>query len=83
MKTHGNDEVRGQPTATGEQRTLSSTRRRGVKPHPSVAGRGRRALRLVGWNALFLVLGLALIGVVGEMYFRLRAPFLESGIPYA
>ena len=33
----------------------------------------RRALRLIGWNTLFLVAGLALIGVVGEMYFRLRA----------
>ena len=42
----------------------------------------RRALRLVGWNALFLVAGLALIGVVGETYFRLRAPFLESDNPY-
>ena len=42
----------------------------------------RRALRLVGWNALFLVTGLALIGVVGEMYFRLRAPFVESDAPY-
>ena len=61
---------------------MSSTRTHGVKPHPSVPGRIRRALRLVGWNALFLVAGLALIGVVGEMYFRLRAPFLESGAPY-
>ena len=43
----------------------------------------RRALRLAGWNALFLVAGLALIGVVGEAYFRLRAPFVESDIPYA
>ena len=43
----------------------------------------RRALRLVGWNALFLVAGLALIGVVGEMYFRLRAPFLESDASWA
>ncbi len=42
----------------------------------------RRVLRLVGWNALFLVAGLALIGVVGEMYFRLRAPFLERDAPY-
>ena len=41
----------------------------------------RRALRLAGWNALFLVAGLALIGVVGEMYFRLRAPFLEIDAP--
>ena len=42
----------------------------------------RRALRLVGWNVLFLVAGLVLIGVVGEMYFRLRAPFVESDAPY-
>ena len=42
----------------------------------------RRALRLVGWNALFLVAGLALIGVVGEMCFRLRAPFVERVWPY-
>ncbi len=43
----------------------------------------RRALRLVGWNALFLLAGLALIGVVGETYFRLRVPFMESDHPYA
>ena len=43
----------------------------------------RRALRLVGWNALFLVLGLALIGVAGETYWRLRAPFGETFRPYA
>ena len=43
----------------------------------------RRALRLVGWNTLFLVAGLALIGVVGEMYFRLRAPFLEVDASFA
>ena len=43
----------------------------------------RRALRLAGWNALFLLAGLALIGVVGETYFRLRVPFMESDHPYA
>ena len=43
----------------------------------------RRALRLVGWNMLFLVAGLVLIGVVGEMYFRLRAPFGETFRLYA
>ena len=42
----------------------------------------RRALRLVGWNMLFLVAGLALIGVAGEAYFRLRAPFVENDRPY-
>ena len=61
-----------------------------MKPHPSIpgrgrpaTGRGRRALRLVGWNALFLVLGLTLIGVVGEMYLRLRVPFWENDAPRA
>ena len=43
----------------------------------------RRALRLVGWNALFLVAGLALVGVVGETYFRLRTPFVENHTPSA
>ena len=53
-----------------------------MKPHPSIPGRIRRALRLAGWNALLLLAGLALIGVVGEMYFRLRAPFLEIDASY-
>ena len=83
MKTHGNDEVRGQPRATGEHPPMSTTRTHGVKPSPSIPGRIRRALRLVGWNVLFLVVGLALIGVVGETYFRLRAPFLENDVPSA
>ena len=55
-------------------------RRKATHPPPQ---KFRRALRLVGWNALFLVAGLALIGVVGEMYFRLRAPFLEVDASYA
>ena len=53
---------------------MSNAKTHDVKPHPSVAGhirpapeRIRRALRLVGWNALFLVAGLALIGVVGAV----------------
>ncbi len=62
---------------------MCATRTRGVKPHPSIPGRIRRALRLVGWNVLFLVAGLALIGVVGETYLRLRAPFLENDVPHA
>ena len=48
-----------------------------------ITPRIRRALRLVGWNALFLALGLALIGVAGETYFRLRAPFVENVYPSA
>ena len=60
---------------------MSNARTHGVKPHPSVPGRGRRALRLAGWNALFLLAGLALIGVFGEAYWRLRAPFVENIYP--
>ena len=59
---------------------MASTRTQGVKP--PIPPRIRRALRLVGWNALFLVAGLALIGVAGETYFRLRTPFVENVHPY-
>ena len=41
----------------------------------------RRALRLAGWNVLFLMAGLALIGVVGEAYFRLTVPSAERDLP--
>ena len=62
---------------------MTNTKTRGVKPPNSATSQKiRRALRLVGWNALFLVAGLALIGVVGEAYFRLRTPFVESDAPY-
>ena len=54
-----------------------------LRVRPPVLQKIRRALRLVGWNTLFLVAGLALIGVVGEMYFRLRAPFLEIDASHA
>ena len=56
---------------------------RAVHRHHPLPQNFRRALRLVGWNALFLVAGLALIGVVGEMYFRLRAPFLKVDASFA
>ena len=62
---------------------MTNTKTRGVKP-PNFAPsprRIRRALRLVGWNALFLVAGLALIGVVGETYFRQRASFVKNDTP--
>ena len=36
----------------------------------------RRALRVVGWNALFLLGGLSLIVLGGEAYFRLTTPFM-------
>jgi len=35
----------------------------------------RRVLRLVGWNALLLMAGLALIGFGGEAWIRLTVPF--------
>ena len=47
------------------------------------ATRIHRALRLVGWNTLLLVAGVALIGVVGETYFQLRTPFVEPYAPYS
>ena len=60
-----------------------------MKPHPSnpgrarpATGRARRALRLAGWNTLLLVASVALIGVVGETYFRLRTPFVKPYAPY-
>ena len=46
-------------------------------PPPTI----RRALRLVGWNALFLIIGLALIAVAGEAYLRLTVPFVDNSTP--
>ena len=63
---------------------MTNAKTRSAKPPNSTAPQKiRRALRLVGWNALFLVAGLALVGIVGEAYFRLRVPFVESDVPYA
>ena len=41
----------------------------------------RRALRLVGWNAVLLVAGLALIGLAGEAWLRSTVPFRTSHRP--
>ena len=41
-----------------------------------------RTLRAVAWNALFIISGLLLIAVVGEVYFRLTKPFIETRISY-
>ncbi len=41
----------------------------------------RRALRLVGWNALVLAAGLALTGVAAEVWFRLTTPFITKMSP--
>ena len=41
-----------------------------------------RALRASAWNALFIISGLLLIALVGEMYLRLANPFLHTSIPF-
>lgn len=44
----------------------------------SSSGRLRRALRLIGWHALVLVVGAVLIAIVGEAWLRRPAPFMTS-----
>ena len=41
----------------------------------------RRLLRLAAWNALFISIGLALIALGGEAYFRLTKPYMEKSLP--
>ena len=41
----------------------------------------RRALRVVGWNALGLFAGLILLAAAGEAYFRLAKPFMKTSLP--
>ncbi len=41
----------------------------------------RRILTIILWNALFVSVGLLLIGLAGEAWLRLRAPFTESSLP--
>ncbi len=41
----------------------------------------RRALRLIGWNALIMVAGAALVGLAGEARLRLTVPFIASSRP--
>ena len=48
-----------------------------MTPH----SKARRTLRLAGWNALLLMAGLALLGAVGEAYWRLRVPFTWADRP--
>ena len=50
-------------------------------PPPSPPSNLRRAVRLVGWNAVWLVAGLALIGLVGEAWLRLTTPFVGRHLP--
>ena len=39
-------------------------------------------MRTSAWNAAFIIAGLLLIALVGEIYLRLANPFLERSIPY-
>ncbi len=38
----------------------------------------RQAVRFVGWNAFLIVVGLALLTLAGEAYFRLTKPFMTA-----
>ena len=40
-----------------------------------------RILRAAAWNVLFIISGLLLIALAGEMYLRLANPFLETSVP--
>lgn len=41
----------------------------------------RRAARLVGWNALWIIAGLALLVSTGEIYLRWSRPFMQNVRP--
>ena len=41
----------------------------------------RRVLRLAGWNALWLIAGLALVVLIGEAWLRSTVPFMERYLP--
>ena len=44
--------------------------------------KARRVLRLIGWNAALIVMGLTLIVVAGEIYFRVKMPFTHTSISF-
>ncbi len=49
--------------------------------YPPPSGRFRGALRRIGWNALLMVAGVALVALAGEAWFRLTVPFMKSSRP--
>ena len=61
------------------------------KATPAPGGRGafffrllqgvRHALRLIGWNTVWLIAGLALLAAAGEIWFRLTVPFARNVHP--
>ncbi len=50
--------------------------------YPPPPGRIRWVLRLLGWNALLLLVGVVLIAMAGEAYLRLTVPFMTSSEPW-
>ncbi len=50
----------------------------GTSPPPPSDRGTRRVLRLLGWNALLLLVGVVLAAIAGEAYFRLTTPFTGS-----
>ena len=48
-----------------------------IPPSP----RFRRILRLAAWNGLFIIIGLALLALGGEAYFRVTKPFMDVSHP--
>ena len=50
----------------------------GTSPPPPPDRGTRRVLRLLGWNALLLLVGVVLAAIAGEAYFRLTTPFTGS-----
>ena len=45
--------------------------------------RGRRALRVAGWNAALLAAGLVLLAVASELWLRSTVPFMTPSVPRA
>ena len=51
-------------------------------PPPPPPRNVRRILRVVGWNLLFILAGLLLIGIAGEVYLRVTVPFTDYYHPF-
>lgn len=66
---------RNQPASTGRGTDYDT-------PSPPSSARIGRAVRLAGWNALFIIAGLALLVGIGEIYLRWSVPFMTRVEPY-
>lgn len=69
----------------GARRTRSGGGRRrstgGASAGGESRGRGRRLFRLLGWNGIFLAVGLLTVALGGEVWLRLTTPFIGSHFP--